>query len=200
MKVIDAVQTRRAVKHFNANIKMTEEEVTTLMSSVILSPTSYNIQNWRFVRVTDTQKREALLEAAWGQRQIVDAAEVFIFCANNQAWEQNPERYYANTSEDVKNTLLPMLQNFYQGKEHLQKEEGFRSCGIAAQTMMLMAKSMGYDSCPMIGFNPQQVATLINLPENHTITMIVTIGKAAKPAYPRGGQLPLSEVMVENSF
>ena len=75
-----------------------------------------------------------------------------------------------------------------------------RSCGIAAQTLMLAAKAMGYDSCPMDGFDFEQVGKLINLPEDHVISMFVAIGKGVQEAWPRPGQLDLAEVVIENSF
>ena len=75
-----------------------------------------------------------------------------------------------------------------------------RSVGIAGQTLMLAAKAMGYDSCPMIGFDPARVAEIIKLPKDHVIGMIVVVGKALKPANERGGQLPYDEVVFTNSF
>lgn len=200
MNVIEAIETRRAVKHFDPTVKMTEQEIEQLMSRVILSPTCYNIQNWRFVRVTSDESRQAMLDAAWGQKQIIEASELFVLCADVNAWRDRPQRYFANTNPDVKETMLNMLKNFYSGKSDLQKQEAYRSCGIAAQTMMLTAKAMGYDSCPMMGFDPDKVANIIKLPDNHLITMLIVVGKALKPAYPRSGQLPLYEVMVENTF
>ena len=53
MKTVDAIRSRRAVKHYDANHDMTEEEVNELLSLAVLSPTAFNIQNWRFVVVTD---------------------------------------------------------------------------------------------------------------------------------------------------
>lgn len=75
-----------------------------------------------------------------------------------------------------------------------------RSCGFAAQTIMLAAKAMGYDTCPMEGFDFRKVGDLINLPSDHIISMMVVVGKKAKDASPRGGQLPLSEVVFEDHF
>ena len=75
-----------------------------------------------------------------------------------------------------------------------------RSCGFAAQTIMLAAKSMGYDTCPMEGFDFGKVGKLINLPSDHIISMMVVVGKKAKDAAPRGGQLPLSEIVFEDHF
>ncbi len=75
-----------------------------------------------------------------------------------------------------------------------------RSCGMAAQTLMLAAKAMGYDSCPMDGFDFEAVAKLIHLPSDHSIAMYVAIGKGIKEPWPRGGQLRLDEVVIENAF
>ena len=82
----------------------------------------------------------------------------------------------------------------------LQRDEAMRSCGIAAQTIMLAAKSMGYDTNPMIGFDPQKVADIIDLPHDHVISMLIAIGKQIKSAMPRGGQLPLSDVVFIDKF
>ena len=65
---------------------------------------------------------------------------------------------------------------------------------------MLAAKDMGYDSCPMDGFDFDEVAEMINLPEDHVISMFVVVGKAIKEANPRAGQLDYSEVVIEDSF
>lgn len=65
------------------------------------------------------------------------------------------------------------------------------------QTMMLAAQGLGYQSCPMI---IEAVAKLINLPDDHVMGAMVAIGKGAQDAWPKPGQLPLDEVVVENAF
>ena len=82
----------------------------------------------------------------------------------------------------------------------MQRDEAMRSCGIAAQTIMLAAKSLGYDSCPMDGFDYEKVAQLIRLPDDHVIAMFVAIGKGTKQPWPRPGQLDLADVVVKNMF
>ena len=68
------------------------------------------------------------------------------------------------------------------------------------QTLMVAAKAMGYESCPMIGFDHDAVAKLINLPDDHCIGPMVAIGKGTKNAWPKPGQLSLSEIVIENRF
>ncbi|PKG38444.1 nitroreductase family protein [Psychromonas sp. Urea-02u-13] len=200
MDFFTTLQLRRAVKHYDNKATMPAQDFEKLMDSVLLSPTSYNIQNWRFVRISDKHKRLRLKQAAWGQQQVEDASEVLILCADSQAWSDRPERYWANTESSVQEMILPMIESFYTGKKQTQRDETMRSCGMAAQTLMLSAKALGYDSCPMIEFDNEQVANIINLPEHHVICMMIVIGKALKPANPRAGQLPVNEVLFENSF
>lgn len=200
MDIFQAIEQRRAVKHYQANTKMPKADYQALMSAVLLSPTSYNIQHWRFVRVTEVEQRENLKAAAWGQAQVSEAAELFVLCADVDAWNDRPERYVANSPKETQDMLLPMMYDFYNKKEQIQRDEAMRSCGIAAQTMMLAAKGLGYDSCPMVGFDREKVAELIQLPKGHVIAMMIAIGHAEKAAYPRAGQLPLSDVLVENHF
>jgi nitroreductase len=75
-----------------------------------------------------------------------------------------------------------------------------RSCGLAAQTLMLAAKAMGYETCPMDGFDFDAVGELVGLPEDHVLSMMVAIGKKTKDAWPRPGQLPLAEVVLRDRF
>lgn len=195
-----AVEARRAVKQFDPDHKMTEEEIRKLMSLVVLSPTAFNIQHWRFVLVRDRGLRENIRAASWMQSQITDASMLVIICADLKAWERQPERYWHNAPHDVREGVLAAIEEYYQGREQVQRDEAMRSCGIAAQTMMLTAKALGYDSCPMDLSDLDEVARLINLPEDHAIAMFVAIGKGARDPWPRAGQLPLEEVMQVDRF
>ena len=199
MNTLEAIQQRRSVKHYDANHQMSDDEVKTLMEHVILSPTSFNMQNWRFVLVRDPELRKQVRAAAWDQAQVTDASLLIILCANLNSW-QTPEKYFTTAPDAVRDMLQPMIPKFYEGKEQLQRDEAMRSCGIAGQTIMLGAKAMGYDSCPMIGFDSAGVAKVINLPDDHAIGFIVVVGKATKPAWPRLGQLSMDEVVIEDKF
>ncbi|HIE00311.1 MAG TPA: nitroreductase family protein [Thiotrichaceae bacterium] len=200
METFTAIKTRRAIKHYDPEHRMTEEEVIQLMSLAKLSPTAFNIQNWRFVLVRDPELRKQIRAEAWDQAQVTDASLLVILCADLKAWEKEPARYWVNAPQEVQAFILPGLAQYYQGREQVQRDEAMRSCGIAAQTLMLTAKSMGYDSCPMDGFDFDAVGKLINLPEDHVIAMFVAIGKTIKESWPRSGQLPMVEVVITDHF
>ncbi len=200
MDIKEAIRSRRSVKHYDPTHKMSDLEVDELLSLALLSPTAFNIQNWRFVIVKDPDLRERIRKVAWDQEQVTDASLFIILCADLKAWEKVPERYWRNAPEEVRDFVFHSIDNYYRGREQVQRDEAMRSCGIAAQTLMLAAKSMGYDSCPMDGFDFEAVGRLINLPEDHVIAMFVAIGKATQEARPRGGQLPMSEVIILDHF
>jgi len=195
----DAIKSRRSIKSFQ-NHQMTKDEICQLLEAAVLSPTSYNIQNWRFVIVTKQELKDQLCALSYGQRQVAESSLVIILCADLKAWDKNPERYWINIPEGQRKSITKAIRQSYTGNPTLEKDEAMRSCGFAAQTIMLAAKSMGYDTCPMEGFDFAKVGKLINLPSDHIISMMVVVGKKAKDASPRGGQLALSEVVFENSF
>jgi nitroreductase len=200
MKVNEAVSARRAIKWYDTDHKMPEETFRTLMEHAILSPTAFNIQNWRFVRVTDPEQRKSIRDAAWDQAQVTDASELLVLCFDNKAWERDPQRYWRNAPQEVQDFLVPAIDAYYRDKPQVERDEGMRSCGLVGQTIMLMAQELGYQSCPMDGFDFDAVAEIISLPQDHTIAYMIAIGKGTKDPWPRPGQLDLDEVLVNNDF
>jgi nitroreductase len=200
MDTFAAIEQRRSVKKFDTAHRLTEDEITRLMSAVILSPTSFNIQNWRFVVITDHALKAQVRTLGWNQAQFTDAAAVVLICGDLQAHVKDPARYWANADPATREMVVPMIVGAYNGKPGLQRDEVMRSGGMAAQTLMLAAKSLGYDSCPMVGFDFAGVGKLVGLPADHEIVMAVAVGRALEPARPRGGQLPFDEVVLRNRF
>lgn len=200
MNTLEAIYARRAVKKYDPNHRMSEDEVAKLMQAAMQSPTSFNMQNWRFVVIRDPELRRQVRAAANDQVQVTDASLLILLTADLKAWQKSPERYWRNAPAPVAKLLVDWMKPFYEGQDRLQRDEAMRSCGIAGQTIMLAAKDMGYDSCPMIGFDIEAVGKLIRLPEDHVIGFMITVGKALEPAWPKPGQLELNEVVVWDRF
>jgi nitroreductase len=200
MNVTQAITERRSVKVFDPHHRMSEQEINQLMSLAMLSPTAFNIQNWRFVLVTDPVLRQQIRAASWNQAQVEEASLLIVLTADLNAWAKQPERYWKNAPKAASDVLVPMIGQYYQSNDQVQRDEAMRSCGMAATTLMLAAKEMGYDTCPMDGFDFAAVSKLLNLPADHIPSMFVVVGKALKAAAPRGGQLAMDEVVVYNQF
>lgn len=200
MDAIEAIRQRRAIKHFDPNHRFTADEIKLLLDVATQSPSSFNIQHWRLVNVTDPALRLQLREAAFDQAQVTDASLLFVICTDIKAWEKDPQRYWVNAPKEAQDILVPWINPFYSGKDQLQRDEAMRSVGLILQTLMIGAKAMGYDSCPMIGFDIEKVGQLVNLPKDYAVGAMLVIGKGIKPAWPKPGFIPMSEMVVENRF
>lgn len=200
MDVRTAIETRRAIKQFDPGHVMTEQEIDALMALAVLSPTAFNLQHWRFVLVRNPALREAIRAVSWMQPQITEASLLVVICADVNAWQKDPDRYWRNASADVREGVVAAIGEYYRGRPQTQRDEAMRSCGMAAQTLMLAAREMGYDSCPMDLADFDEVAKLIRLPEGHVVSMFVALGKRVREPWPRAGQLPLDEVVWVDGF
>jgi nitroreductase len=200
MNTLEAIQSRRAIKHYDADHRMSDAEIRRLLETAMLAPTAFNIQHWRFVTVLDPEVRKQIRAAAWDQAQVTDASLLIVMCADKDAWKKDAARYWKNAPQPVQDFLVPAIGPYYEGREQVQRDECMRSCGLAGMTIMLAAKAMGYDSCPMDGFDFDAVGKIINLPEDHVISFMIAVGKGTQPAWPKPGQLPYEEVVIQNTF
>jgi nitroreductase len=200
MDLFEAISSRRAIKHYDPEHRMTDAEVEKLIQTAMQSPTSFNIQHWRFVVVRDPKLRQEIRAVGNDQAQMTDASLLIVMTADVDAWKKEPQRYWRNAPEPVADLLVNWMGPFHEGKPQLQRDEAQRSIGMAMQTIMLAARGMGYDTCPMIGFDHEAVAKLINLPADHCMGPMIAVGKKTQDSWPKPGQLSLDEVMVTDRF
>ncbi len=200
MDIFTAIEQRRAVKKFDPDHRLTDQEIERLMRAAILSPTSFNIQNWRFVLVTDPEAKRRIREVGYDQAQFSDASLIVFVCGDRRAYARDPERYWRSAPPEARQAIVAMIHDAYDGKPQRQHDEVIRSGAMAAMTIMLAAKALGYDTCPMMGFDAAAVAELIHLPPEHEIVMAVTVGRRLEDPRPRGGQLPLEDVVFRERF
>lgn len=200
MDVFEALETRRSIRQYTTNEPIPNDHFDALIQAARFTPSSFNIQHTRIVRLTDLEKRAALQDAAWGQEQITQAQEVLVLCADVQAWNKQPERYWRNLASDKQTYIVNLLTDFYADKPELQRDEAIRSAALTAQSLMLACKSLGYDSNPMVGFDAHAVGQLVNLPDDYIVCMIICIGQANEQPGPRGGEIPLQHLLVHNHF
>lgn len=200
MDTFETIYARRSVKAFDPAHRMPESDLKKILEAAIQSPTSFNIQHWRFVVVKDGDLRTQIRANGNDQSQMTDASVLIAMTADLKAWNKSPERYWAKAPSEVADLLVNWMGPFHEGRDWLQRDEAQRSIGMAMQTIMLASKALGYDSCPMIGFDIEKVAELINLPPDHVMGPLVAIGKGTKEPWPKPGQLSLDEVVVTDRF
>ncbi len=200
LDILAAIDGRRSIKHFDPARLMPEADIAALMRLAGLTPTSFNIQNYRFVLVRDPELRRQIRAAAWDQAQVTDASLLVVLCADLEAHSTHPERYWSHAPQPVQDFLVPALKAFYAGNPALVRDEGMRSTGLAGMALMLAARGLGYESCPMVGFDPEAVASLIRLPRSHAISFMVAIGKSLGEPWPRGDRLDAAETVITDRF
>lgn len=201
MNVTEAIYERTAIRTFDPEHTLSLGTKHKLLELAGRAPSAWNIQHWRFVLIEDPQLRQALQDAAANQAQFTDAAMLVAIVVDLDAWKRNPARYFDAAPDDVAEVLGEKVLAFYEGRDGLARDEAMRSCGLAAQTLMLAATEMDLASCPMDIFEDDKVAQLLNLPSAHETAMFVAIGRA-KPEgdLPRMNRLPAHEVILQDRF
>ncbi|NCC21850.1 MAG: nitroreductase family protein [Alphaproteobacteria bacterium] len=195
------VEARRAIKEFDDSHALPEEDLAKILTAAHLSPTAFNIQNYRFVVVQDKKFRHSaeFLEACWNQDKAATCSALVILCADKGGWRY-PERFWRNEGEELQNRMRGMINSYYDGKEQVQVDECHRSCGMAGMTIMLAAQALGYHTCPMDGFDYGKVGKLINLPNDHIVSFMVAIGRKTAEPFPRPTLLPRDEIVIREKF
>ena len=200
MQVSEAIRTRRAIKQFDPDHRLSQADQDRLIELAMQSPTAFNLQHWRFVVVRDPAQRQAIREVAWDQSQVTDASMLVILCGRRDVWQREAERVWRDAPAEVREMMAGAIDAYYRDRPQVERDEVMRSCGIAGQTLMLAAREMGLDSCPMDGFDFDAVGRLIGLPDDHVISFMVAIGRKAEDVWPRPGQLGIDEVRLVDRF
>jgi len=200
--LIDAIYQRRSIKHYDKNHVLTNGEEKKLLEAAVQAPSSFNIQHWRLVILRNPALRAKIREEfAGGQAQVTDASLLVLFTADTKAWQKETEKNWENTPREIAESMVNGMVSFHENRGELfQREEAQRSIGMVMQTLMLAALDLGYQSCPIVGFNLDRVAQLINLPADHVMGPMVAIGKGLKEPWPKPNRLSLADVVYENTF
>lgn len=198
MQTSDAIRNRRSVRYFTPGQTVTDAQLRELFELVSLTPSSFNIQHWNFIAVRDAAVRKDLRALAWDQAQVTDAAAVIAVVADPLAFRQGPAIWEkSDVPDQVKKTFAGMIGQFYEGKEQLSRDEALRSIGMASMTLMLAAESMGFQTGPMIGFDPVGVAKRLGVIEPSFVAMLIVLGHAdpAKQGKSRPYRRSVSEIV-----
>lgn len=200
MDFSELVDARHSVRQFEAGVIISDQELQAIFEQVVASPSSFNLQHWQFVVVREPERKTALRGLSFGQAQVEQCSAAVIVCGNLNA-HADAERIYADEDAQVQEKYVPMIQGVYKGQVALQREESVRSGALAAMSLMYAARNRGWDTGPMIGFDADAVAAMLDLPEHVIPVMMVVMGRAEGGRQPqRGYRRPLQEVVHFESF
>jgi nitroreductase len=199
MEFSNIIQQRRSVKSYAPEKVITDAELAELFQEVVLTPSSFNLQHWKFIAVKSAENKKKLKDAAWNQQQVEDCSVAILVCGKLDAYKDAAE-IFKNAPQQVQDNVVPMINNFYEGKEQLQRDEAIRSASLAAMTLMYAAKNRGWATGPMIGFDSEAASKLLKLPENYIPIMLIVMGYQKDEPRSRDGRRSIEEVVKIDSM
>lgn len=169
--LVEALTWRYATKAFDPSRKISPADWTALEQSLILSPSSYGLQPWKFLVITDPALREQLKAHSWNQRQVTECSHFVVFAGQMDISEQDVQRWVERiaqvrqVSPEQMNTYRDMMVgDLVKGPRHAWiREWTARQAYIALGTFMTSAALLGIDTCPMEGIDPLRYDEILNL-------------------------------------
>lgn len=198
------MRERHAVKKYDASYQIPEAELNEMLELAATAPSSWNLQHWKLVVITDQELKEKLLPICYGQRQVVEASAVILVLGDVEA-DQNavpvfkPALEGGFLSQEIYDTLLGQINAAYHENSQFARDEAIRNSSYLAMQLMLAARAYGYDTCPMGGFDKDQMVQALNVPSRYIPSVLITLGKAAEPAHP-STRFGLDQLVIKNSF
>lgn len=195
----DLIESRRSAMNFVEGVKIPQNELEEMFSYARLAPSAYNLQHTNYKVVSDENLKEEIRKAAYGQYKIHSASAVIVVLGDKNAYLKAPEIFgglktLGAMSQEDYDTEIETINNAYRGNDAFQRDEAIRNASLSAMHFMLIAKDKGWDTCPMIGFDPEAIQSTLNLPDHMVPVMLITIGKDKKHKIrPRGYRKPVNE-------
>lgn len=149
MDLVEAIRQRCSVRKYkNEPVKI--DDVLEILNIAKEAPSSGNIQNWRFIIVTDDSKRKEISIACLNQLWMVEAPVHIVICNDYQEVIDNYDE---------------------QGKKY-----SMQNCAIVAQNIMLAALEYNLGTCFVAAFDDFAIRRILNIPESIDIEAIITLG------------------------
>jgi nitroreductase len=181
----EALQWRYATKKFDATRKIPSEEWAALEESMVLAPSSFGLQPWRFIVVKNRELLEKFPAISWGQTQPVDCSHYVVFASRKDMAVGDVDRFVARIAEvrGVSTESLEGYRGFMMGSYKAALENGTlndwcaRQVYIAIGQAMTAAALLGIDTCPMEGIEAAKYDALLGLDaEGYTSVCSVAFG------------------------
>lgn len=177
--LLTALRWRYATKKFDASRKIPAETWDAIEKSMVLTPSSFGLQPWKFMVIEDLGLRTLLMEESWKQPQVTDASHFIVLTARTELDNTDIDEWISRMSEvqgSAPEALAPlkgMIQGFAQGmSQEARREWNIRQIYIALGQLMASAAVLGIDTCPMEGISPQGYDQILELEGSGYATVV----------------------------
>jgi nitroreductase len=208
-QLLKQLNWRYATKQFDASRKISADDWTALEEALLLTPSSYGLQPWKFIVVTDAALRERLVDASWGQSQVADASHLVVFAIKRNLTEQDVEKYIERIAEvrGVPRESLAgfrdmMVGSILKGMDESQRKAwASRQAYIALGNFLNSAALLGIDACPMEGIEPEKYDQILGLDRRGLNAVVVAAAgyRQADDSYAslKKVRFPKEQVLIE---
>jgi nitroreductase len=199
MHLKDCIHSRYACKMFDGR-KLSDQQILDLLELVRYAPSALNLQTWKVKIVTDEETKKRLKPAVFDQAQIITCSHLFIFCADLDTvgliHTLETGMFRSGTPADIVTGHIGFVQNFFSSISQESAENlAIKNTMIAATYAWLGAVSLGFDSCPMGGFDPVTVAGILQLPDHLKPVILTPVGYRADAPLPKYRH-PVTEFLI----
>lgn len=177
--VLDALRWRYSTKQFDPSRRISAADWDVIEQTMVLTPSSFGLQPWKFLVVDDAGTRAALQPESWNQTQVTEASHFVVFCARTDLEEADIDTWIsclaAAQGRDAESLaqLRGMIAGFTSAKTQAQRHEwNVRQVYIALGQLMACAAMLGIDACPMEGINPVAYDRLLGLETSGYATVV----------------------------
>ena len=183
-EIIEALNWRYATKRFDPSRKLSNEQIEILKESLRLTPSSYGLQPLYFIVVEDESLREQLMEASYGQRQVLEASHLFVFCSHTNISHDHIDEHANNTAQirkiekEATNKYADFLKREVNSMDqNEQKTWNEKQCYIALGQFLTVCAIQQIDAIPMEGFDSAKYDDILNLNERGIhATLVCPVG------------------------
>jgi Nitroreductase len=180
---VSVVTDRRSANKFNKGVPIEDRELNEIFELVKYAPSSFNLQHAHYVVVRDEDIKQQVYEAANKQYKVQTASAVILVLGHMDAHLNAAEINEGLLSLGVINKqefdfTVSSVQEFYEERgEAFKRDEAIRNANLSAMLFMLAAKEKGWDSSPMIGFDPEAMMKVLDIPDRYVPALLIGIGK-----------------------
>jgi len=191
MNVIESLEWRYAVKKFDADKSLTENQITTLKKAFNLTATSYGLQPLKLVVIKSKDIQKELVAHSWNQPQVLEASHLLVICIQKTYDKEEVTKYF-NLVQKIRNTpdaiINPFKKFLTQEIEKKTQEEllawNKNQAYLALGNLLTVCASLQIDACPMEGFIPEKYDEVLELDKhNLTSTLVLPVGYRANDDY-----------------
>ena len=180
-QLIGQLNWRYATKQFDPQRKISPQDWASLEEALVLTPSSYGLQPWKIIVVTDQPTREKLLVASWGQRQIADASHLVVFAIKKDLGEQDVDDYLDRIMkvrgaprETLASYRDSIVGHIVKGMDETARRAwASKQVYIALGNFLTSAALLGIDACPMEGIEPAKYDKILGLDKQGLSAVVV---------------------------